>query len=138
MAKSSKCAHEEMLWVMLQEHKHDKTPCNLRLIIVDSISALITPVLGAGGMQHSQGHALMVGLGRLLKHIAAQYTVALLCTNHMVGSNKDPRPALGESWKCQPHVRLQLMRPDMSEDHNAVTTCCCASLNDRTVLFHLN
>lgn len=105
------------------------TICQPKMIILDSVSALITPVLGAGGSQQSHGHALMSALGCMLKYIATHYTVAVLCTNHMVGSGTNPRPALGESWKNQPCTRLQLVRPDIGDDRHAVlaasgTTAC--------------
>lgn len=94
--------------------------CQPKLVVVDSVSALITPILGAGGSQQSHGHALMSVLGHMLKYVAAHYTIAVLCTNHMVGSGTTPRPALGESWKNQPHTRLQLIRPDVGDDRIAI------------------
>lgn len=109
----------------------------MQLVVVDSVSAMITPVLGAGGIQHSQGHALMLGMGRLLKHIAAQYTVAVLCTNHVVGSNTEPRPALGETWKNQPHVRVHLARPDVNESLQSTPARCSASMNDQSLEFNI-
>ena len=116
----------------VSEARHGK----VQLIVVDSVSALVTPVLGAGGTQHSQGHALMLGVGRLLKHIAVHYTLAVLCTNHVVGSNSEPRPALGETWKNQPHVRLHLTRSDMNASIQSVAAACCsAALNDWKVQF---
>ncbi|KAF4348827.1 hypothetical protein F8388_016099 [Cannabis sativa] len=69
--------------------RSQRGPQMVRLIIVDSISSLITPILGGSG---SQGHALMV-------------------TNHTVGGEGGvPKPALGETWKSIPHVRLLLSR----------------------------
>lgn len=40
------------------------------VLIVDSVSAVVTPVLG--GQQHSQGHALMLSLARMLKQLAGR------------------------------------------------------------------
>ncbi|KDP44181.1 hypothetical protein JCGZ_05648 [Jatropha curcas] len=83
-----------------------KGDCKVRSIIVDSISSLITPVLGGSG---SQGHALMTSAGFLLKKLAHEHNIAVLVTNHMVtGEGGNPKPALGESWKSIPHVRLLL------------------------------
>ncbi|XP_010033174.1 DNA repair protein RAD51 homolog 4 isoform X3 [Eucalyptus grandis] len=79
-----------------------------RLIIIDSISSLITPILGSSG---SQGRALMVSAMSLLKKLAHEYNLAVLVTNHTVGGDGGiPKPALGESWKTLPHVRLLLSR----------------------------
>jgi hypothetical protein len=75
----------------------------------------------------------MVGaIGSLLRHIADEFSVAVLVTNHVVGgggggggSGGGPdggggggqgaagggfRPALGAQWRSQPHVRIQLSR----------------------------
>ncbi|XP_023532265.1 DNA repair protein RAD51 homolog 4 [Cucurbita pepo subsp. pepo] len=80
----------------------------VQLLIVDSISSLITPILGGSS---SQGHALMVSAGSLLKKIAHEYNIAVLVINHTVGGDRGTsKPALGESWKSVPHVRLQLSR----------------------------
>ncbi|XP_056853084.1 DNA repair protein RAD51 homolog 4 isoform X4 [Raphanus sativus] len=83
--------------------------CRLRLLVVDSISSLITPILGGSG---SQGRALMVALGYLLKKLAHEHNIAVLVTNYTVGAgeNGKTKPALGETWKSIPHVRLMLSR----------------------------
>jgi hypothetical protein len=59
------------------------------LLVVDSPAAVIAPVLG-GGNQHSQGHALMMGVARILRSLARRFSVAVLTTNHMVGGT-NPR-----------------------------------------------
>ncbi|CAI0451897.1 unnamed protein product, partial [Linum tenue] len=80
--------------------------CKVQLLIIDSVSSLITPVLGGGS---SQGYSLMTSLGVLLKKLAHEHDIAILVTNHMVsGERGNPKPALGESWKSIPHVRLLL------------------------------
>ncbi|KAG7645468.1 DNA recombination and repair protein Rad51-like C-terminal [Arabidopsis thaliana x Arabidopsis arenosa] len=82
----------------------------LRLLVVDSISSLITPILGGSG---SQGRALMVAIGYLLKKLAHEHSIAILVTNHTVGAGGEggkTKPALGETWKSIPHVRLSLSR----------------------------
>jgi len=43
----------------------------IELLIIDSLSALITPVLGGGAGQHSQGHALLAAAATSLKAFAA-------------------------------------------------------------------
>ncbi|KAL6200082.1 hypothetical protein ACLB2K_029864 [Fragaria x ananassa] len=82
----------------------------VRLLIVDSISSLITPILGN---TTSQGRALMTSAGYLLKKLAHEHNIAVLVTNHTVGGEKGiPKPALGQTWKSVAHVRLLL-----SADH---------------------
>ncbi|PKI36394.1 hypothetical protein CRG98_043176 [Punica granatum] len=78
------------------------------LLIIDSISSLITPILGSNS---PQGRALMISTGSLLKKLAHEYNIAVLVTNHTVGGNRGTiKPALGESWKTIPHTRLLFFR----------------------------
>ncbi|MEW5317307.1 MAG: hypothetical protein WDW38_008617 [Sanguina aurantia] len=102
-----------------------------RVLIVDSMSAIITPILG--GMQHSQGHTQMMSLSRMLKQLMQQFRLSVMVTNHVVsagggtgptpahpataGSGNGPpplqhRPALGEHWRNQAHCRLMLAMED--------------------------
>ncbi|XP_030447600.1 DNA repair protein RAD51 homolog 4 isoform X1 [Syzygium oleosum] len=93
------------------QRRHDE-----RLIIIDSISSLITPILGSSG---SQGRALMVSAMSLLKKLAHEYNLAVLVINHTVGGDGGiPKPALGESWKTLPHVRLLLSRDCGSDTYH--------------------
>ncbi|XP_034687450.1 DNA repair protein RAD51 homolog 4 isoform X1 [Vitis riparia] len=110
----------------------------VRLLIVDSISSLITPILGGSG---SHGRALMISAGFLLKKLAHEHNLAVVpiikvsiltiitimihwlkVTNHMVGGEGGIlKPALGESWKSIPHVRLLLSRdPGSSICHMSI------------------
>ncbi|XP_004505899.1 DNA repair protein RAD51 homolog 4 isoform X2 [Cicer arietinum] len=85
-----------------------KSDRHVQLLIVDSISSLITPILRGNG---PQGHALMISAGFLLKKLAHEHNIAVLVTNHVVGGEDgNSKPALGESWKSVPHVRLLLSR----------------------------
>ncbi|PWA59538.1 Rad51 domain-containing protein [Artemisia annua] len=89
-----------------------QTGYQVRLIIIDSISSLISPILGGS---NAQGHALMVSIGYLLKELADRHNIAVVVTNHMVsGEGGTLKPALGESWKNVPHVRLQFSRDHAS------------------------
>ncbi|XVF05575.1 hypothetical protein REPUB_Repub05bG0184400 [Reevesia pubescens] len=92
----------------LENHfrSQDRGGCQMRLLIVDSISLLIAPVLGGTS---SRGHALMLSAGYLLKKLAHQHNLAVLVINHTVGGEGGTsKPALGESWKSIPHSRLLL------------------------------
>ncbi|KAJ0983955.1 hypothetical protein J5N97_002311 [Dioscorea zingiberensis] len=85
-----------------QVKNQDPRPC---LLIIDSISFLITPILGG---KDSQGRMLMVSCGTLLKKLANEHNISILVTNHMVGGEGGvPKPALGESWKSIPHAQAQ-------------------------------
>ncbi|XP_057449110.1 DNA repair protein RAD51 homolog 4 [Lotus japonicus] len=96
-----------------------KSDHHVRLLIVDSISSLITPILGGSG---PQGHALMISAGFLLKKLAHEYNIAALVTNHVVGGEDGiSKPALGESWKSVSHVRLLL-------SHDSTSNVCNISI----------
>lgn len=67
----------------------------------------------------TSGRALMVSVGYLLKKLADENNIAVLVTNHTVGGEGGiPKPALGESWKGIPHVRLLLSRDCKSNNFN--------------------
>lgn len=90
-----------------------------RLILLDSISSVVSPVLSNS---YVQGHALMMKCGQTLKKIASDNNLCALVTNHMVsGENRVAKPALGESWKAVTSTRLLISR-------EAGSDVCCASL----------
>ncbi|KAH7572435.1 hypothetical protein JRO89_XS04G0256700 [Xanthoceras sorbifolium] len=119
----------------------DRRDYLVQLLIVDSVSSLITPVLGGSGSQGintwmyvtgfrkldfvtgichiasllkkymGTGRALMISAGFLLKKLAHEHNLAVVVTNHTVGGEGGAsKPALGESWKSVPHVRLLVSR----------------------------
>ncbi|KAL0460589.1 UNVERIFIED_CONTAM: DNA repair protein [Sesamum latifolium] len=49
--------------------------CHVRMLIIDSLSSLIAPVLGGGG---AHGHALMVTAGFLLKELAHEHNLSIV------------------------------------------------------------
>ncbi|KAL6638844.1 hypothetical protein ACP70R_023480 [Stipagrostis hirtigluma subsp. patula] len=74
------------------------------LLIIDSISSLLAPIIGG---KYPQGRSMMISVAMTLKKLAAEHNLSVLVTNHMVSAgNGAHKPALGESWKAVPHVRL--------------------------------
>ena len=61
----------------------------LHLLVIDSVSALVAPILG--GARQSQGHVLMTTLGQQLRQLADRFGVAVLVTNHTVGGTSVER-----------------------------------------------
>ena len=93
---------------------------SLRVVIIDSIAALLAPVIG-GGQQ--RGHALLTMTSHMLHSIATQHHIAVLVTNHTVSridrgtdsheggrvaGERKMQPALGESWRYVADTRLVL------------------------------
>ena len=68
------------------------------LLIVDSLSFLVSPVLGPGGAD--DGHALMICLGRALKQLAQTQKLAVISTNHIVGGAFSSRRTSFAAYQC--------------------------------------
>ncbi|XP_065036154.1 DNA repair protein RAD51 homolog 4-like isoform X1 [Musa acuminata AAA Group] len=110
------------------KHQVKSSGNRIRLLIVDSISSLITPILGG---KNSQGRLMMITTGILLKKIANEYNLSVLVTNHMVGGEGGSlKPALGESWKNIPHVRLSL-------SHDQGSNVCNVSILKHTIIVNI-
>uniref|UniRef100_A0A3B4B055 RecA family profile 1 domain-containing protein n=1 Tax=Periophthalmus magnuspinnatus TaxID=409849 RepID=A0A3B4B055_9GOBI len=84
----------------------------VRAVIIDSVSAVISPLLGT---RHTEGMSLMMQVAALLKALVKDFSVAALVTNHVTRSvGGAVRPALGVSWSHLPRTRLLLEGPDRS------------------------
>ena len=90
----------------------------LGLLVVDSLSQLLSPVLTR---MHHQGYTAMASVGAALRALAPAHNCAVLYTNHTVGAGAGERgnargavkPALGIRWTSTPHRRLCLTRTSM-------------------------
>ncbi|XP_065830808.1 DNA repair protein RAD51 homolog 4-like [Oscarella lobularis] len=79
---------------------------NLKLIIIDSVAAVTSPILGG---QQIQGHKLMMDMARLFKILATEFNLIVMCTNNVVyGNDGEVRPSLGKTWSHVPSTRLLL------------------------------
>ncbi|CAL4957094.1 unnamed protein product [Urochloa decumbens] len=95
------------------------------LLIIDSISSLLAPIIGG---KYPQGRSMMISVAMILKKLADEYNISVLVTNHMVSAgNGSVKPALGESWKAVPHVRLVI-------SHECGSNICTATLLKHTQL----
>ncbi|XP_014788739.1 DNA repair protein RAD51 homolog 4 [Octopus bimaculoides] len=80
----------------------------LRLIICDSVSAVLSPLVGG---HQTQGYSLLVQVAQKLKALALEYSLAVLVTNNIIGSDQSrPVASLGRTWQSVPHNRLHLNR----------------------------
>nr|XP_061818718.1 DNA repair protein RAD51 homolog 4-like isoform X1 [Nerophis lumbriciformis] len=82
---------------------------SVKALIVDSVSAVIAPLLGG---KHHEGTFMMSQVSAALKTIAKDFNMAALVTNH-VSRNGDGelQPGLGVSWSHVPRTRVLLERP---------------------------
>jgi hypothetical protein len=152
-----------------------------RFIALDSIGAVVAPILGGGGGGIAlHGHAVLSCLASLLKQVAMQLRTVVLVTNHTVGGgggagsvqpprngtrgpstaaarevgrgdgaalaastapvplSGEKRAALGESWRHQAHVRVQLSLPENEgEGWIAKLQAGCLSPPGRSVRYWL-
>ncbi|XP_068124812.1 DNA repair protein RAD51 homolog 4 [Hyperolius riggenbachi] len=82
----------------------------LRLIVIDSVCAVIYPLLGG---KQTEGMAVMMHLARELQTLAHDYSLAILVTNHVIKDGTSGiRPALGRSWSFVPSTRIILCRDE--------------------------
>ncbi|XP_024864576.1 DNA repair protein RAD51 homolog 4 isoform X1 [Kryptolebias marmoratus] len=81
---------------------------SVKAVIVDSVSAVIAPLLGG---KQSEGMSLMTQVAGVLKTMAKDFSVAALVTNHVTRSGSgDVQPGLGVSWSHVPRTRILLER----------------------------
>ncbi|CAH3191895.1 unnamed protein product [Porites evermanni] len=100
----------------LHTEENDDEMQQLRMIIVDSVAAVVSPILGG---QQIHGHSLMVNLSRILKSLAVEHSVAVVITNNVVTdsskSSFSTKPALGPTWAHVPNTRLFIQRSPISQ-----------------------
>jgi hypothetical protein len=74
------------------------------------------------------------------------FLAAVLVTNHLVGGSDErrheKRAAMGESWRNQPHARIQLGRPALGEEgaapHTATLRASSLLPAGLSVAFHIS
>ncbi|KAJ7387110.1 DNA repair protein rad51d [Desmophyllum pertusum] len=98
----------------------DDSTQHLRIIIVDSVAGVISPILGG---QQIHGHSLMVNLSRILKSLAVEHSVAVVITNNVVTdsskSSFSTKPALGPTWAHVPNTRLFIQKNPASQANSS-------------------
>ncbi|XP_005809379.1 DNA repair protein RAD51 homolog 4 isoform X1 [Xiphophorus maculatus] len=81
---------------------------SVKALIVDSVSAVIAPLLGG---KQNEGMSLMRQVAAALKTMAKDFSVAVLVTNHVTRSGSgEAQPGLGMSWSHVPTTRILLER----------------------------
>ncbi|KAI9354091.1 P-loop containing nucleoside triphosphate hydrolase protein [Zopfochytrium polystomum] len=87
---------------------------NLMLIVIDSIGALLSPVVGDG-----RGQAVVETVGRMLKMISVVHGAPIMTVNYAVTnfsrknelSRPKQKPALGHAWAEVPTTTLFFSKP---------------------------
>jgi len=109
---------------------------NLRLIVIDSVTSLVAPILGGikkpnlTQYPQRQGHSLMVEISRLVKEIAVKHDVIVVLTNSLIGEEGgEKRPALGASWVSIPSIRLTLAKEKYSNNGSDLYSATVESSN---------
>ncbi|XP_061596283.1 DNA repair protein RAD51 homolog 4 isoform X2 [Cololabis saira] len=85
---------------------------SVKAVIVDSVSAVISPLLGG---KQNEGMSLMIQVAGVLKTMAKDFNVAALVTNHVTrGGSGEVQPGLGVSWSPVPRTRILLEQVERS------------------------
>nr|XP_033778491.1 DNA repair protein RAD51 homolog 4 [Geotrypetes seraphini]XP_033778492.1 DNA repair protein RAD51 homolog 4 [Geotrypetes seraphini] len=101
----------------------------VRVLIVDSVCAVIYPLLGG---KHMEGMSLMMQLGRELKIMARELNLAVVLTNHMTRNiNSGLRPALGRSWSFMPSTRILLEKKEGIQRNSTIGHTATLSKSSR-------
>ncbi|XP_066492679.1 DNA repair protein RAD51 homolog 4 [Tiliqua scincoides] len=97
----------------------------VKVLVVDSISAVISPLLGS---RQPDAMALMIHLGCELKTLAKELGIAVVVTNHVTRDLNSGRlkPALGRSWSFVPSTRVLL--ETWEEPRGETSSCRIVSL----------
>lgn len=109
---------------MSSSSSRSSTSSSLRLVVIDSITAVLAGIVG--GANNAAGHGIMMHLGHLMNRIAVELNVAVLVTNSTV-DNRDStgsswslkKPALGVSWTWVPSVQIFLHHNNNNSNKSA-------------------
>jgi RecA/RadA recombinase len=108
----------------------DLAPVPLRLLVVDSLGALMTPLVSMTDA-HALGQATLTLIARQLKAIAVEHNAVVLVVNHAL---HDGQPALGRAWRYVANERILLDRLPGSTRVRATLT----RANSRLVGHHVD
>ncbi|KZT73040.1 P-loop containing nucleoside triphosphate hydrolase protein [Daedalea quercina L-15889] len=113
----------EMLRTTLSTHPD--APPVVRCVVVDTVTALLSPLLSAVS---SQGHAIMTTFMRELQNLAQTFSLTVLVINSStkctprnpdsVFATTDRKPALGPSFTFLTDTTLWLAKREIGEDGN--------------------
>ncbi|KAJ3020334.1 UNVERIFIED_CONTAM: hypothetical protein HDU68_010237 [Siphonaria sp. JEL0065] len=102
--------------VYSQSHKFEQ---NLKLIVIDSVGALLAPIVGSGSTTQS----ILVTISLLLRVLSKSYAIPVITLNHAVQAREHERavpnvitmkPALGSTWAQTPTQTLFFTDPSLS------------------------
>ncbi|XP_067032361.1 DNA repair protein RAD51 homolog 4-like isoform X2 [Acropora muricata] len=125
---------------LVSETEDEKT-LQLRLVIVDCLAAVVSPVLGG---QQIHGHSLMVNLSRILKSLAVEHALAVVITNNVVADSSwsspfSTKPALGPTWGHVPNTRVFIQKQTEGSETNRIATITKSSRQKQIeLIFSIN
>eukprot|EP00049_Salpingoeca_infusionum_P027825 m.34533 g.34533 ORF g.34533 m.34533 type:complete len:251 (-) comp9775_c0_seq2:375-1127(-) len=96
----------EHLMVKLEQEKTNAMLNSGRVVIIDSLAALMTPLFGSTALVPS----LLASLGQVLRSILRVTNGCVIVTNYTVHDKMagDLAPALGTVWGRVPHMRVEV------------------------------
>jgi hypothetical protein len=121
--------------------QHDEFTSKLKLVIIDSLGSLISPLLSS---KQTMGHGVMLEVSRIMKAIAREHHIAFVVTNYAVtkvcsrevmpwpianghlcqdiNASADLKPGLGEAWGYIPNSQLTFRQMSRTEKIEALLT----------------
>lgn len=87
------------LQLVSSPQSHGKVLANPRVVILDCLAALISPILGLRDGAWN-GHVGLNHIAVLLRWMAVHTRASVVVSNRVVNSDKGPKPALGNVWSC--------------------------------------
>lgn len=103
-----------------QLHKHSDKGGSYKAVIVDSVSAVLSHMLGG---KQNEGMSLMMQVATELKMLAKDFNVAVLVTNHVTrDGNNQLKAGLGQSWSHVPRTRVLLQRVEQPGASSSLRT----------------
>jgi RecA/RadA recombinase len=95
--------------MLIDQHVQSGFFKQLRLVMIDSVGALFSPLMGSSGTSNSDKYsasALLSSFSRTVHSLATTFNLAFVVTNHCSMYEGIARPALGSAWLAMANVRL--------------------------------
>ena len=94
-----------------ESHLDGDARSRITVLIIDSVTSIGRPLIGSG----FGGHALIMHLAQMIKHMASNLGIVVLITNATVSDQKNSnngksevKAALGKVWQFVPHKRVYM------------------------------
>lgn len=92
-----------------------KTLARLRLVVFDSVAAILSPLLGLRVPPAWSGHVAMDEIASALRWFTVRRDISVIVTNRVVSGTGNLHPGLGNKWTAFVDVNVMLNKEDSAE-----------------------